>query len=563
MTGETANSFLNTPSDRRMNGGEIVLQALRDNGVEHIFGYPGAAVLPIYDEIFQQEDIKHFLVRHEQGAGHAAEGYARSTGRVGVLLVTSGPGVTNAVTALQDALMDSVPLVCLAGQVPTSLIGTDAFQECDTVGITRPCTKHNFLVKHVDDLAKTIHLAFRIAAAGRPGPVLVDMPKDVLFASGNYVAPDQVAAPAMQGDRNAIRAAVALMAEARQPIIYAGGGIINSGPEASRLLREFVDLTGFPVTSTVMGLGAYPASGRNWLRVAGQDGSHEANMAIGDCDLMLAIGARFDDLAISRVHEFSPHSKKIQIDIDASSINKRVPVDIGIQADAAHVLADMIHAWRSLSTMPDQKRLRAWWTQIDHWRTHDSFSYEWLDHAIMPQHALERLYALTKPHDPIIAAEIGQQMWVARFFGFDRPNRWITSGGLGTMGFGLPAALGAQLANPGRLVIDIAGDGSVQTTMKELSTAIQHQAPIKIFVLSDEHPGMAQEWDSMPDGSSRARSYSASLPDFTKLAEAYGAIGLRCGSPSELDAKIKEMIDADRPVLLHCRVARLTDTHRQ
>ncbi|NKM24496.1 biosynthetic-type acetolactate synthase large subunit [Rhizobium laguerreae] len=568
MTGETANSFLNNPSDRRMNGGEIVLQALRDNGVEHIFGYPGAAVLPIYDEIFQQEHIKHFLVRHEQGAGHAAEGYARSTGRVGVMLVTSGPGVTNAVTALQDALMDSVPIVCLAGQVPTSLIGTDAFQECDTVGITRPCTKHNFLVKHVDDLAKTIHLAFRIATAGRPGPVLVDMPKDVLFASGTYVAPDQVATlpsyqPAMQGDRNAIRAAAALMAGARRPIIYAGGGIINSGPEASRLLHEFVDLTGFPVTSTIMGLGAYPASGRNWLRVAGQDGSHEANMAIGDCDLMVAIGARFDDLAISRVHEFSPHSKKIQIDIDASSINKRVPVDIGIQGDAAHVLADMIHAWRSLSTMPDQKRLRAWWSQIDHWRAHDSFSYERLDHAIMPQHALERLHALTKPHDPIIATEIGQQMWVAQFFGFDKPNRWITSGGLGTMGFGLPAALGAQIAHPGRLVIDIAGNASVQTTMKELSTAIQHQAPIKIFVLSDEHPGMAQEWDSMPDGNSRARSYSASLPDFTKLAEAYGAIGLRCESPSELDAKIKEMIDADRPVLLHCRVARLTDTHRQ
>ena len=568
MTGEKANFSLNNPSDRRMNGGEIVLQALRDNGVEHIFGYPGAAVLPIYDEIFQQEDIKHFLVRHEQGAGHAAEGYARSTGRVGVMLVTSGPGVTNAVTALQDAFMDSVPLVCLAGQVPTSLIGTDAFQECDTVGITRPCTKHNFLVKHVDDLAKTIHLAFRIAAAGRPGPVLVDMPKDVLFASGTYVSPEKVAPlpsyqPAMQGDQNAIRAAVALMAEARRPIIYTGGGIINAGPEASRLLREFVDLTGFPVTSTIMGLGAYPATGPNWLRVAGQDGSHEANMAIGECDLMVAIGARFDDLAISRVHEFSPHSKKIQIDIDASSINKRVPVDIGIQGDAAHVLADMIRAWRSLSTGPSQKRLRAWWTQIDHWRTHHSFSYRRLDHAIMPQHALERLHALTKPHDPIIATEIGQQMWVAQFFGFDRPNRWITSGGLGTMGFGLPAALGAQLAHPGRLVIDIAGDASVQTTMKELSTAIQHQAPIKIFVLSDERPGMAREWRQVPDDSGRSRSYSASLPDFAKLAEAYGAVGLRCESPSELDARIEEMIDADRPVLLHCRVARLADTNRQ
>jgi acetolactate synthase-1/2/3 large subunit len=433
------------------------------HGVEHVFGYPGAAVLPIYDEIFQQGDIKHYLVRHEQGAGHAAEGYARSTGKVGVMMVTSGPSVTNSITPLQDALMDSVPIVCLSGQVPTTLIGTDAFQECDTVEVTRSCTKHNFLVKHIDELAKTIHLAFRIATTERPGPVLVDMPKDVLFASGIYVSPDNVSPlasyqPPMQGDQNEIRSAVALMAEARRPVIYTGGVVVNSGPQASRLLRELVDLTGFPVTSTLMGLGAYPATGPNWLRMAGEHGSHQANRAIEDCDLLIAIGAWFNNFHSSDAHAFSPRSKKIHVDIDATSINKHVAVDIGIQGDASYVLADMIRDWQSLSIVPDQERLQSWWMQIDHWRARQSFSYERLTDAITPEHALERLYAVTKAHDPIITTEIDQQMRVAQVFGFDSPNRWITSGGLGTMGFGLPAAIGAQIANPGRLVIGIAGE---------------------------------------------------------------------------------------------------------
>lgn len=554
MTSNNTNPDTASPFDNLMNGGEIVLQALRDNEVEHIFGYPGAAVLPIYDEIFQQEDVKHFLVRHEQGAGHAAEGYARSTGKVGVMIVTSGPGVTNAITPLQDALMDSVPIVCLAGQVPTALIGTDAFQECDTVGITRSCTKHNWLVRHVDELAETMHKAFRIARSGRPGPVLVDLPKDVLFAMGTYTPPDRVPPlpsyqPRTKGDLTAITTAVALMAEARRPVIYTGGGIVNSGPEASKLLRELVALTGFPITSTLMGLGAYPASGPNWLKVPGMHGSHEANMAMHDCDLMICIGARFDDRVTSRLDRFSPQSKKIHIDIDRSSINKSVRVDIGIQGDAAEVLADMVRLWRALPKAPDKKRLEGWWSQIGQWRARRSFSYQMRSDEIMPQYALERLHALTKHLDPFITTEVGpHQIWAAQFFGFDEPNRWIISCGLGTMGFGLPAALGVQIANPGRLVIDIADDASVQTTMRELSAAMQHEAPIKIFIMNNQ-------------GSRQSHSYSASLPDFVRLAEAYGAVGLRCEKPDELDDMIREMTDVDRPVLFDCRVAKLADVY--
>lgn len=474
----------------QMTGAEIVLQALRDNGVQHIFGYPGAAVLPIYDELFQQEDIRHILVRHEQGAGHAAEGYARSTGKVGVMLVTSGPGVTNAITPLQDALMDSVPLVCLAGQVPTTLIGSDAFQECDTVGITRACTKHNRLVGDVNDLAATIHEAFRIARSGRPGPVLVDMPKDVLFASGSYTPPEAVAPRTSdqtdhRGGIGEIEAAVALMATARRPVICVGGGVINSGPEAVRLLRELVDLCGFPVTSTLMGLGAYPASSPNWLKMTGLHGSYEANMAMHDCDLILCIGARFDGGLTSSVDGLSPSARRIHIDIDASSLNKTVGADIAIRGDAAKVLADLVRLWRALPRAPDRARLTEWRNAIAGWLARRSFSYAMREDVIMPQYAIERLYELTKDRETYITTEAGRhQIWAAQYYRFEQPNRWMTSGGLGTMGYGLPAALGVQIANPDSLVIDIAGDASVQTTMKEMSAAVQHKAPIKIFILN-------------------------------------------------------------------------------
>ncbi|EJB07846.1 acetolactate synthase, large subunit, biosynthetic type [Rhizobium leguminosarum bv. trifolii WSM597] len=534
----------------QMTGAEIVLQALRDNGVKHIFGYPGAAVLPIYDELFQQEDIKHILVRHEQGAGHAAEGYARSTGKVGVMLVTSGPGVTNAITPLQDALMDSVPLVCLSGQVPTTLIGSDAFQECDTVGITRACTKHNRLVNDVNELAAVIHEAFRIAGSGRPGPVLVDMPKDVLFASGSYAPPEAVAPrPSYQPDHSCgmreIEAAIALMATARRPVICAGGGIINSGPEAVNRLRELVDLTGFPVTSTLMGLGAYPASSPNWLKMAGLHGSDEANMAMRDCDLMLCIGARFEGGLAAGVDGFSPSSRKIHIDIDASSLNKTVRADIGIRGDAAGVLAELVRLWRALLREPDRARLAEWWSMIAGWRARRSFSYAMREDVIMPQYAIERLYALTKDRDTYITTEVGRhQIWAAQYYGFEQPNRWMISGGLGTMGYGLPAALGVQIANPGSLVIDIAGDASVQMTMKEMSAAVQHNAPIKIFILNNADQGAVRQHGN---------------PDFVKLAEAYGGHGIRCERPAELDVAIMEMIEVNKPVLFDCRVVELAD----
>jgi acetolactate synthase I/II/III large subunit len=548
---------------REMTGAEMVVQALRDNNVRHIFGYPGGAVLPIYDELFQQDDVEHILVRHEQGAGHAAEGYARSTGKAGVMLVTSGPGATNAVTPLQDALMDSIPLVCITGQVPTTLIGSDAFQECDTVGITRPCTKHNWLVKDVNELAATLHEAFHVATTGRPGPVVVDIPKDVQFAKGVYTSPQTSPRmsyhPRLDGDIEKIRAAVALLANAKRPVIYTGGGVINSGPAASHSLRELVEITGFPITSTLMGLGAYPASGKNWLGMLGMHGTYEANMAMHDCDVMLCIGARFDDRITGRISAFSPNSKKIHIDVDPSSINKNVRVDVGILGDVGRVLEDLVRLWRAAGKF-DKKTLYPWWEQIARWRARDSLAYKQNPDVIMPQYAIERLYALTKDLDTYITTEVGQhQMWAAQHYHFEKPNRWMTSGGLGTMGYGLPAALGVQVAHPGSLVIDIAGDASVLMTMQEMSTAVQYNAPIKIFILNNQYMGMVRQWQQLLHGNRLSHSYTEALPDFVKLAEAYGGHGIRCDKPGDLDDAIKEMIAVKKPVLFDCRVVNLAN----
>ncbi|KOF13480.1 acetolactate synthase [Ensifer adhaerens] len=552
-------------TENQMTGAEIVLQALKDNGVEHIFGYPGGAVLPIYDEIHQQDDIQHILVRHEQGAGHMAEGYARSTGKVGVMLVTSGPGATNAVTPLQDALMDSIPLVCISGQVPTSLIGSDAFQECDTIGITRPCTKHNWLVRDVNDLARVIHEAFRIAQSGRPGPVVVDIPKDVQFATGTYTPPSAVPAqtsyqPKTQGDLKKIEEAVELMKTARRPIIYSGGGVVNSGPQASHLLRELVELTDFPITSTLMGLGAYPASGKNWLGMLGMHGTYEANMAMHDCDVMVCIGARFDDRITGRLNAFSPNSKKIHIDIDPSSINKNVRVDVPILGDVGSVLEDMVRLWRAAKKADDKTRLADWWEGIVKWRARNSLAYAANDDVIMPQYAIQRLYELSKGRDTYITTEVGQhQMWAAQFFGFEQPNRWMTSGGLGTMGYGFPAAIGVQVAHPNSLVVDIAGDASIQMCIQEMSCAVQYGLPVKIFILNNQYMGMVRQWQQLLHGNRLSHSYTEAMPDFVKLAEAYGGVGIRCDKPGELDDAIRRMIDTPAPVIFDCRVANLAN----
>ena len=551
-------------SDEQMTGAEIILKALADQGVEHIFGYPGGAVLPIYDEIFQQEKVRHILVRHEQGATHAAEGYARSTGKPGVVLVTSGPGATNAVTGLTDALMDSIPLVCITGQVPTHLIGNDAFQECDTVGITRPCTKHNYLVKNVNDLARILHEAFYVATTGRPGPVVVDVPKDVQFAKGTYIGPGNIQhktyRPRVKPDQNVVRAAVDLIASAKRPIFYTGGGVINSGPGASKLLREFVKMTGFPVTSTLMGLGAFPAGDKHWLGMLGMHGTYEANMAMHGCDVMINIGARFDDRITGRVDAFSPHSRKIHVDIDPSSVNKNVPVDLPVIGDCAHVLEDMIRVWKARQHQVDKPALAQWWKQIDQWRSRDSLKYKPRKDVIMPQYAIERLYALTRGKDVYITTEVGQhQMWAAQFFKFEEPNRWMTSGGLGTMGYGLPATIGVQMAHPKSLVIDIAGDASVLMTMQEMSTAVQYRLPVKIFILNNQYMGMVRQWQQLLHGNRLSESYSEALPDFVKLAEAYGAVGMRAEKPAELDDAIKAMIEVNRPVIFDCRVASLAN----
>ena len=544
-----------------MTGAEIVVRALIDQGVSDLFGYPGGAVLPIYDALFAEPKLRHILVRHEQGAGHAAEGYARSTGKAGVVLVTSGPGATNVVTPLADALLDSIPLVVLTGQVPTHLIGSDAFQECDTVGITRACTKHNWLVKDVNDLARVIHEAFHVATSGRPGPVVIDIPKDVQFAKGRYVGPHGVRpkayVPAYAAEPKGIAQALDLMAAAKKPIFYTGGGVINSGPGASATLRALAAETGFPVTSTLMGLGAFPASNPQFLGMLGMHGSWEANHAMHDADLIIAVAARFDDRVTGRLDAFAPNSKKIHIDVDPSSINKNVLADVAIVADAGAALEALLAGWRTRNARSDQAALKAWWETIAGWRARKCFAYRQDSQIIKPQFAIERLAAATRGKDVYVSTEVGQhQMWAAQFFPFEEPNRWMTSGGLGTMGYGLPAAVGVQVAHPDALVIDIAGEASVQMTMQEMSTAVPYDLPIKIFILNNEWMGLVRQWQQLLHGERYSHSYSEALPDFVKLAEAYGAVGLRATTPDELDAKIAEMIAVKRPVIFDCRVAR-------
>jgi len=547
---------------QQMTGAEMVIEALKDQGVTDIFGYPGGAVLPMYDAIFQQDKVRHILVRHEQGATHMAEGYARSTGKVGVVLVTSGPGATNAVTGLTDALLDSIPIVCLTGQVATPLIGSDAFQECDTVGITRSCTKHNYLVKSVADLPRILHEAFYIAQSGRPGPVLIDIPKDVQFAMGTYYGPTEIEAtrhksyrPQLDADPRLIEAAVDMMLRAERPVFYTGGGVINAGTAASKDLRELAELTGFPVTSTLMGLGAYPGSGKQWLGMLGMHGSFEANMAMHDCDLMINLGARFDDRITGRIDAFSPGSRKIHVDIDPASINKNVRVDLPIIGDVGRVIKEMIRVWRSKTNAPRTDAIAPWWKEIESWRARKSFSFQNSDTVIKPQYAIQRLYEAVKSRDVYVTTEVGQhQMWAAQHFPFEMPNRWMTSGGLGTMGYGLPAAIGVQVAHPDALVIDIAGEASVQMTMQEMSTAMQYELPVKIFILNNERMGMVRQWQELLHGGRYAHSYSESLPDFVKLAEAYGGYGIKCDDPKTLDDAIAEMIDVKKPVLFDCVV---------
>jgi len=543
-------------------GAEIVFKCLEDQGVKNIFGYPGGAVLPIYDELKNHKSIKHILVRHEQGAGHAAEGYARSTGKPGVLLVTSGPGATNAVTALTDAYMDSVPIVCISGQVPTHLIGTDAFQECDTTGITRPCTKHNWLVKDIKDLPKIIHKAFEVATTGRPGPVLVDIPKDVQFQKTKYTKFKKQ--KKLNGkshnlfNQKDINELIKLMDKASKPIFYTGGGVVNSGPKASELLRELVHATGFPITSTLQGLGSFPGNDNQFLGMLGMHGSYEANNAMHDCDLMINIGARFDDRITGKIDEFSPNSKKIHIDIDPSSINKIVKVDLPIVGDVEKVIASTINTIKKIKpnfAKSNKQKISKWWQKIQKWRSINSFDFVNSTEIIKPQYAVQRLYELTKNKDTYITTEVGQhQMWAAQHYKFDKPNRWMTSGGLGTMGYGLPAAVGVQVAHPSKLVIDIAGEASVLMTMQEMSTAVQYSLPIKIFILNNEYMGMVRQWQELLHEKNYSESYTAALPDFVKLAEAYGCVGIRAKTPEELDDKIIEMINTDRPVIFDCLV---------
>jgi acetolactate synthase-1/2/3 large subunit len=543
-------------------GADILIEALCDLGVEVVFGYPGGAVLPIYDALFRSGRIKHILVRHEQAATHAAEGYARSTGKPGVVLVTSGPGATNAITGITDALMDSIPMVVITGQVPTALIGTDAFQEADTVGITRHCSKHNYLVKDPAKLGATIHEAFYIATSGRPGPVVVDIPKDVQVATARYAKPGPIRhktyRPQVKADQSSIEAAMDMLAAAERPVLYTGGGIINAGPAASQLLCELARISGAPVTSTLMGLGAYPATGPQWLGMLGMHGTYEANMVMNKADLVVCLGARFDDRVTGRLDAFSPHSRKIHVDIDRSSINKNVRVDLPIVADVGHALEDMVRVFKARRhPKPD---LTEWWQMIEEWRDKQSLAFTDLESDIMPQRAIRALWQATHKRNPIITTEVGQhQMWAAQHFGFEAPNKWLTSGGLGTMGYGLPAAIGAQIGNPKALVIDIAGEASIQMNIQELGTAAQYRLPVKIFILNNEYMGMVRQWQELTYSSRYSESYSDALPDFVKLGEAYGWKGIRIETMGELDDGIAAMLDYDGPVIVDCRVAKLAN----
>ncbi len=549
---------------KAMSGAQILISSLEDLGVEVIFGYPGGAVLPIYDALYDTKKITHILVRHEQAAVHAAEGYARSTGKPGVVLVTSGPGATNAVTGLTDAMLDSIPIICITGQVPVQLIGTDAFQEADTVGITRHCTKHNYLIRHSDDISVVIHEAFHVATTGRPGPVVVDIPKDVQIIKSDKLHRGPIEhrsyRPALKGDDEAIKKAVDLLATAKKPIFYTGGGVINSGPEASELLRSLVKLTGAPITSTLMGLGAYPSSDKQFLGMLGMHGTYEANHAMHDCDVMVCVGARFDDRITGRIDAFSPHSKKIHIDIDRSSINKIIHVDVPVVGDVARVLEVFLKLWKKARHKLDRAALDQWWAEIDRRRARKSLAYVYKSDVIMPQYAIERLQALTKDRDTYITTEVGQhQMWAAQYLGFEKPNHWMTSGGLGTMGYGFPAAIGVQVAHPNSLVIDVAGEASIQMNIQELSTVMQYNLPVKVFILNNEYMGMVRQWQELNHEGRYSNSYTASLPDFVKLAESYGATGLMVDDPKKLDETIIKMIETPGPVFVDCRIEKLTN----
>ena len=560
---KSAPASASNASEMMMPGAEILLKALEDEGVEVVFGYPGGAVLPIYDALFKNNKIKHILVRHEQAAVHAAEGYARSTGKTGVVLVTSGPGATNAVTGLTDALMDSVPVVCLTGQVPTHLIGNDAFQEADTTGITRACTKHNYLVKEGDALQSTVAEAFHVASSGRPGPVLIDLPKDILMAEIAY-KPDGVRQkavaryqPRTEPSADAIKAMVAAMMRAERPVIYGGGGIINSGPRASELLTELTHYTGWPTTLTLMGLGALPASDKHFLGMLGMHGTYEANLAMHGCDLMLNIGARFDDRVTGLISGFSPNSMKIHCDIDPSSVNKNVAVDLAVIGDATRILEMLLEELKAKKFKPHKASLDKWWAQINEWRKRDCLKFNQSSSVIKPQYAIKRLWEMTSDRDVYVTTEVGQhQMWAAQYFGFQKPNRWMTSGGLGTMGYGLPAAMGVQVAHPDDLVIDIAGEASFMMNMQELSTLAQYNLPVKMFIINNEWMGMVRQWQELIHGGRYSESYSASLPDFVKLADTFGMTGIVANSVDDLDGVINQMLAIDGPVIADIRVTK-------